>query len=251
MKNQFIEAIRNFEPQLGIWNSVVSPIVTEMIASAGFDWTVCDMEHAPNEIPIVVTQLMACAGEDIAALVRPPSFDAVVTKRLLDIGTQTLLFPMIDTPKEAREVVRATRYPPQGIRGVAGAVRASRYGRDKDYLREANDTTGVIVQIETELGLQNVEEIAATNGIDGIFFGPSDISASLGLLGQPTHPKVWEVIFDAVKKVKAAGKPSGTLVLSTDHASEVFRNGMSFVACMTDTMLINRGLDAILNEVKR
>src|SRR6185503_9387208 len=196
--NTFKKAIREARPQIGLWCSSCSNVSAEVIAGAGFDWILVDTEHAPNELPMVFSQLQALVAGSAAAVVRPAWNDTVLIKRLLDIGAQNLLVPYVQTPEEARAAVAATRYPPAGVRGVAVAPRANRYGRVKDYLEKADREICLLVQIETRLGLENIEAIAAVQGIDGLFIGPSDLSADLGHLGNPGHPAVREAIENAL-----------------------------------------------------
>src|SRR5687767_3917200 len=167
--NTFKQAIRDGRRQIGLWSSLCSNLVAEVIAGAGFDWILVDTEHAPNELPMVFSQLQALASGTAAPVVRPAWNDMVLMKRLLDIGVQNLLVPYVQTAEEARAAVAATRYPPQGVRGVAVNHRGNRFGRVKDYYKRAGDEVCVLVQIETRVALQNIEAIAAVEGIDGLF----------------------------------------------------------------------------------
>ena len=248
--NRFLSAIKNFEPQIGTWNAINFPMVAEVVASTGFDWAVIDMEHAPNEVERAMTQLQAFAAYDTAPVVRPPSTEPVVTKRLMDIGAPNLLFPMVNSGEEAAAAVASMRYPPRGIRGMAGFHRGARFGRISDYLDNVEDQTGVIVQVESKAAVENLEEIAKTDGVDGIFFGPADLATDMGFLGGATRPEVWQVIEECAAEVRSWGKPSGTLVGSPSHARELFSKGMSFVAVSTDMGVLARGLDAVLHETK-
>src|SRR5436190_10674888 len=210
--NPFKQALREGRTQIGLWSSLCSNIAAEVIAGSGFDWILIDTEHAPNEVPMVLSQLQAvAAGGTAAAVVRPAWNDLVLMKRLLDIGAQNLLVPYVQTAEESRAAVAATRYPPKGVRGVAVAPRANGYGRVKDYLEKADAEICLLVQIETRLGLDNIEAIAAVEGIDGLFIGPSDLSAGLGHLGNPGHPEVRSSIGVAFKRIKKAGKAPGIL----------------------------------------
>src|SRR5258708_970765 len=184
----FKQAIRAGRPQIGLWCSLCSNNAAEVIAGSGFDWILIDTEHAPNELPIVLSQLQALAGSSAAPVVRPAWNDMVLMKRLLDVGVQNFLIPYVQTAEEARAAVAATRYPPQGIRGVAVTHRANKYGRVKDYFHRANDEICLILQIETRLGLENLEAIAAIDGVDGLFIGPTHLPAALGPLGHSGHP---------------------------------------------------------------
>lgn len=232
--NRFKAALRAGQPQLGIWNTLCSNIVSDVLSTVGFDWAVIDMEHSPNGIDTVLTQLQGYAGSPTTTVVRPPWNDAVMTKRLLDMGAFSLLFPMVQNASEATEAVRSCRYPPHGIRGVSMAHRGNRYGAAGDYLERAADEICVLVQCETGAALDQVEEIAAVEGVDGVFFGPSDLAAALGCLGEPTSDAVVEAISQGGKKVLAAGKAPGILVQTPEAAKRWIDEGFTFVACGSD-----------------
>src|SRR5262245_21624590 len=209
--NTFKQAIRAGRPQIGLWASLCSNLAAEVIAGAGFDWVLLDTEHAPNELPIVFGQLQALVGSTAQPVVRPAWNDLVLIKRLLDIGAQNLLIPYVQNAAEAQAAVAATRYPPQGVRGVAVMFRGNHYGRIKDYHHRVQEQLCVIVQIETRTALENIEAIAAVEGVDGLFIGPSDLSAALGHLGDSGHPEVRGAIENAVTRIRKAGKPAGIL----------------------------------------
>ncbi len=181
-RNAFKHALAQGKLQIGLWSSLCSNIAAEIISDSGFDWILLDTEHSPNEIPDLLTQLQAVQRGTATPIIRPAWNDAVLAKRALDIGTQTLLFPYVQSVEEAKRAVASTRYPPQGIRGVSVAARASRYGRVPGYLTKANDEICVLVQVETRTALDQLEAIAKVEGIDGVFIGPSDLAASLGHL---------------------------------------------------------------------
>ncbi len=249
-ENAFKQAISKGNAQLGLWVSLCSNYATECVATAGYDWVLLDMEHSPSDMSTVLGQLQAMNGSPTVPMVRPYWNDSVLVKRLLDLGATTLLFPMVQNAEEARQAVAATRYPPEGIRGVALTHRGNSFGRQSDYLQRIHDEVCVIVQVETRAALAGVEEIAAVDGVDGVFFGPADISADFGKLGQTMDAEVWEVIREAASKVTALGKPTGTLVTDPDFASDLLNTGFSFVACGTDAGLLARGADQLLAKVK-
>ncbi|MGU9958348.1 MAG: HpcH/HpaI aldolase family protein [Arenicellales bacterium WSBS_2016_MAG_OTU3] len=248
--NTFKQAIQSAKPQVGLWVSLCSNFAADIVASAGYDWVLLDMEHAPNEVSVVMSQLQAFSASDTTPVVRPMWNDAVVVKRLLDIGSSGLLFPMVQSPEEAELAVRATRYPPNGVRGVSTLQRGNKFGRVTDYFERVEEETCVIVQVETRKALEQVAEIASVEGIDGVFFGPADIGADIGKLGQPGDPEIWELIAVAAAKVIAAGKPVGTLVADADKAGQLFQQGFTFVACGTDASLLARGADGLLADVR-
>lgn len=249
-QNLFNQAIASGKKQVGLWISLSSPFVAEVTAPAGFDWALIDMEHSPNEYFSVLGQLQAFAATNTTAIVRPEWNDPVIVKRLLDLGVQGLLFPMIQTVEEAERAVAATRYPPLGIRGVSGNTRANKFGRITDYVARVEDETTVILQLETEAAVGRAEEIALVDGVSGVFFGPADIAADMGLVGQPLHKDVWALIRGTAHKLIAKGIPVGTLVNDTTFAAELLNEGFTFVACATDSLLLARASDAALADVK-
>jgi len=248
--NPFARALKSRDKQIGLWISLASNIAAEVTAHAGFDWALIDMEHAPNDYRSVLGQLQVFAGSDTTALVRVEWNDIVAVKKLLDIGAQGLLFPMIQSVEEAERAVAATRYPPKGVRGVSGTTRATRYGRVKDYLARVEEETAILLQVETQAALDAAEDIAAVDGVDGIFFGPADIGADMGLLGNPMHPDIWARIRPVAKALMARGMPVGTLVTDPGFAAELMDEGFTFVACGLDTGLLARASDKLLADVK-
>lgn len=236
--------------QIGLWSNLCSPIVAEVISDSGFDWIVIDAEHSPNELPVILAQIQAMQGGAANPVIRPPWNDAVLIKRLLDIGVQTLLVPFVQTADEARRAVAATRYPPAGIRGITNSGRASRYGRVQGYLQRANEHICVLVQLETAEAVANLEHIAAIDGVDGIFIGPSDLAASLGHLGNPSHPDVQAVIESAAKRLTALGKPAGILTAAESDARRYIEWGFRFVAVGTDLNLLTKNADALARLFK-
>ena len=250
-RNHFKAALRAGRPQLGLWNSLCSNFSTEVIAGAGFDCIVLDMEHSPNEVFGVLSQLQAIAPyEGVSAIVRPPWNDPVIIKRVLDVGAQTLLIPYVQNVDEARRAVEATRYPPDGFRGVAVATRANKWGRVKDYFKRVNDELCVIVQLETSVALEHLEAIAALDGIDCIFIGPSDLSASLGHLGNAQAPEVRAAIDDAFARTKRSGKAAGILMTVEADAQRYLKEGVEFVAVGSDVGLLARGAEALAAKFK-
>lgn len=232
--NHFKRALREGKPQIGLWSHLCSPISTEILGQCGFDWMVLDMEHSPNELDTILAQLQALQKSPTMPVVRPPWNDMVTFKRLLDIGAQTLIVPYIQNADEARQAVAYTRYPPQGVRGYAGAPRASGYGRIKDYARRCSEEICLLLQIETLEGLTHIEAIAAVEGVDGIFIGPGDLSADMGHLGQPSHPEVVKVVEEAFRRIRACGKAPGILVGGEELTRHYLAQGGLFVAVGAD-----------------
>jgi 4-hydroxy-2-oxoheptanedioate aldolase len=248
-ENLFKRAIKAGHRQIGLWSSLASHVSVEILAGAGYDWLLLDMEHAPNELPMVHSQLQACAGTSTHPIVRPPWNDMVTIKRLLDSGAQTLLIPYVETEAEARDAVAFTRYPPAGVRGYASAARASGFGRIKNYPTLCADEICVLVQIESRLGLANLEKIAAVEGIDGVFIGPSDLSASLGHVGNPAHPEPQKAMQDAVTRLKKLGKPAGILTGNDEEIRRYISWGYTFVAVGSDIGLL-RTADTLAKKYK-
>src|SRR5229473_8087613 len=217
-QNPFKRALRAARAQIGLWSSLSSNYSVEVVAGAGFDWILLDTEHSPSELENLLTQLQAAAPYPTHAVVRVPWNDMVTIKRVLDIGAQSLLIPYVSTAEEAGAAVSYTRYPPKGVRGVAGTTRATRFGRVKDYAKRAHEEICVLVQVETQQGLDNIEAIAAVEGVDGVFIGPADLHASLGYMGEITNPKVLPVIDEAIKRIRKAGKAPGILTPGEEHA---------------------------------
>lgn len=249
--NHFRNALKAGRTQIGCWCSLANPIAVEIAAGAGFDWLLLDTEHAPNELPMVLNQLHACAESVVTPIVRPAWNDPVLIKRFLDIGVQTLLLPYIQNAAEAEKAVAATRYPPTGIRGVAGMARSSRYGRVRDYLKRAQEELCVLVQVENQQGLENVTAIAGTEGVDGVFIGPSDLAASLGHLGEPQHPTVQAAISDLIAHIRASGKAAGILATQENEAQRYLDLGCLFVAVTHDVPLLARTLESIVAQFKK
>ncbi len=249
--NTFLQAIKKREPQVGLWVSLCSNYAADIVSTAGYDWALLDMEHSPNEIGVVLSQMQAFQSGNTATIARPMWNDSVVVKRLMDIGSQSLLFPMVQSAEEAQAAVRATRYPPEGIRGVSGTQRGNHFGRVKDYFEQVHNETCVIVQIETMHALNQLEDIAGVDGVDGVFFGPADLAADMGKLGQITDAQLWEQIGNAAKAVEALGKPAGTLVMDASRAASLLNDSFTFVACGSDLGLLARGADKLIADVRR
>lgn len=244
--NTFKSQLKAGKQQIGLWMSLANAYTAEVCATAGFDWLLIDGEHAPNEVRTILEQLQALAAYPSHPVVRPVSGDVALIKRLLDIGAQTLLVPMVDTAQQARELVSAVRYPPQGIRGVGSAVaRISRWGLRTDYLDRANDEICLLVQAESRLSLENLDAICAVDGIDGVFIGPADLAASLGHRGNPAHPEVQAAIEDAMRRIIASGKAAGTLVADTTLARRYLDLGCTFVAVGLDVRILAAGTRAL------
>jgi 4-hydroxy-2-oxoheptanedioate aldolase len=243
--NSFKQALRLGQPQIGFWLGLASAYTAEICAGAGFDWLLVDCEHGPQSLPLVLAQLQAIeAAGGAHAVVRVPSDDPVALKQYLDLGARSVLVPMVETAAQAEAVVRACRYPPVGVRGVGGA-RANRWGRYPSYLHEAADQTCVLVQAESRYAMDNLAEISAVEGVDGVFVGPADLAASMGHLGNPGHPDVRAAVSEALRVILAAGKPPGVLTPVEPSAHEYLRDGAVFVAVGLDTHLLARQTEAL------
>jgi 4-hydroxy-2-oxoheptanedioate aldolase len=249
-RNPFKQALQQQRRQIGLWSSLCSNLVAEVIAHSGFDWIVLDTEHSPNELPDLVSQLQAMGLGTAAPVVRAAWNDTVLIKRILDVGAQSILLPHIQTAEEAQRAVAAVRYPPHGVRGVAGASRASRFGRVRDYLKLADQQICLIVQVETRKALDELEAIAAVEGVDGVFIGPSDLAASLGHLGEPQHPETQQALRQAGERLTRLGKAAGILATVEADARRYLEWGYSFVAVGMDTLLLARSADALAGAFK-
>jgi 4-hydroxy-2-oxoheptanedioate aldolase len=239
--NTFKAALRAARPQLGLWLGLADAYVSELIASTGFDWLAIDAEHAPNDPRSVLAQLQALAPYPVQAVVRTACGDATLLKQYLDIGAQTLLVPMVESAEQAARIVAATRYPPAGVRGVGSALaRASRWNQVDDYVHRCAEEICVLVQVESAAGLDNLPAIAATEGVDGVFFGPADLAASLGLLGKSADARVQDAITQGIKTVRATGKAAGVLSADPRIARKYLAAGALFVAVGIDTTLLVR-----------
>ena len=249
-KNKFKAAIRDGRRQLGIWSGLCSPMVAELLAQSSFDWVLFDAEHSPVEIAGLMPLLQAAGNGQASAIVRPPWNDAVLIKKVLDIGAQTILLPFVQNREEAEAAVASVRYPPNGRRGVAGTTRSSGYGRISGYHAGAADEICTLVQVETAEALGNLEAIASVDGIDGVFVGPADLSASLGHLGQPKHPDVQAEIRRAAEVIRAAGKAPGILATSVEDSKRYLDWGYVFVGCGVDVGLLVKAVDTLASEMR-
>ncbi|MEK0417460.1 MAG: hypothetical protein RI949_1466 [Pseudomonadota bacterium] len=241
--NPFKAALTLGPAQIGLWLSLASPYSTEICATAGFDWLLIDGEHSPNDVRSTLQALQAAAGYRSHPVVRVVQGETALIKQMLDIGAQTLLVPMVDTPEQARALVAATRYPPEGIRGVgAAAARASRWGARTDYVNEANQEVCLLVQVESTTGMDNLDAICAVEGVDGVFIGPSDLAASMGFRGQLTHPKVQATVDEAIRRIAASGKAAGTLTADNALAQHYLDLGAKFVAVGIEANVLAQGV---------
>ncbi|WP_104910579.1 4-hydroxy-2-oxoheptanedioate aldolase [Pseudomonas sp. LG1D9] len=249
--NRFKQRLNCGEAQIGLWLGLADAYCAELAANAGFDWLLIDGEHAPNDLRGMLGQLQAVAPYASEAVIRPVIGDTALIKQVLDIGAQTLLVPMVESAAQARELVRAMRYPPQGIRGVGSALaRASRWNSIDGYLDQADAQMCLLVQIESLQGLANLDAIAAVEGVDGVFIGPADLSASMGHRGNPGHPDVQAAIEDAIARIRQAGKAAGILSADEKLARRYIELGAGFVAVGVDTTVLMRGLQGLVEKFK-
>ncbi len=237
------------QPPIGTWVMSASAIIAEAMGHAGFDWGVVDMEHTPLDMMEVVHMLQAVASTRMVPVVRVPWNDTTTIKRVLDAGAQTLLIPFVQNAEEARRAVAATRYPPQGVRGMAGMSRASRFGTVPDYFKAANTMVSVILQLETPQAVEHLEAIAAVEGVDALFLGPADLSGAMGHVGQLTHPAVMEVMASSARRCKAVGKPVGTVGGTADVVTQYRAMGYDFVAIASDLGLLMRAAQAAVKAL--
>lgn len=242
MHNSFKQALGKNEPIIGLWLGLANAYTAELLAGSGYDWLAIDNEHAPNTVLSTLAQLQALAGTPTHAVVRAASDDTVEIKRLLDVGAQTLLIPMVESAGQATRIVAATRYPPVGVRGVGAALaRASRWQQVPDYLAQADAQICTLVQVESMAGLAALPEIARVSGVDGVFIGPADLAASMGHLGNPGHPEVQQAIATAIGEIRRAGKAAGILSGDAAMARTYLQLGAVFIAVGSDVGLLTNG----------
>ncbi|MBU6195902.1 MAG: 2-dehydro-3-deoxyglucarate aldolase [Burkholderiales bacterium] len=248
--NSFRRALREGRTLIGSWLSLGSPITAEVMGVAGFDWLLIDLEHAPNDVLSLIPQLMALKDSPSAPIVRPSWNDTVEIKRLLDAGAANLLIPFVENAEQARAAVAATRYPPQGVRGVSVSHRGNRYGAVAGYHAQANEEVAVLVQIENRSGVQAAGAIAAVEGVDALFIGPSDLAASYGHLGNPNHPEVQEAIAQVLTAAQAAGKPTGILAPAEADARRYLAQGMRFIGVGSDLGVLRMASQALADKYR-
>ena len=248
--NRFRQDLVAGKRLIGCWCSLGSPITTEVLGVAGFDWILLDAEHAPNDVLSLIPQLMALKDSASAPVVRPSSNGVVEIKRLLDAGFHNFLVPYIESADEARRAVAATRYPPAGVRGVSVSQRSNRYGSVADYFKVVNHNIAVMLQIESRAGVAAATEIAAVDGVDGLFIGPSDLAAGYGHLGNPTHPEVQAAMVAVFAAAKATGKPVGILSPVEADARRYLEMGASYVAVGSDLGVLRMGTQALADKYR-
>ncbi len=244
-KNAFKQALAEGRQQIGLWNTVPGPVVAELLAGAGFDWVVIDTEHSVTDLPDTIGMMQAMVGYPVSPVVRLADNDTVLIKRVLDLGAQTLLIPYVQTADEAKRAVDAMRYPPRGVRGMGGMTRATRYGTVQDYVAQAEQELCLLVQVETAATLRQIEAIAAVDGVDGLFIGPSDLSATMGYPGQMDHPVVVAAIEDALRRIAATGKAAGILALDPDFARSCMGWGSRVTGVGVDLVTLARAVRAL------
>lgn len=244
-KNPFKAALAAGERQIGLWMGFADPYAAEVVARAGFDWLLIDGEHAPNDLAAIARQMQVISPHS-HPIVRLPMGEPWLIKQVLDTGVQTLLIPMVNSAEEARALVRAMRYPPEGIRGMGGALgRATNFGRDKDYVASANDEMCLIVQVETGTALEALDEILAVEGVDGVFVGPADLSADLGYPGRADAPEMRQLVAETLARIAASEKAGGIIDFSEEAIAAHFEAGAQFVAVGADVTFLAQGLSAL------
>jgi 4-hydroxy-2-oxoheptanedioate aldolase len=239
------------QQQIGLWVGLADAYGTEIAANAGYDWLLIDGEHAPSDLRTTLAQLQSIAAYPSQAVVRPPIGSVQLIKQLLDIGAQTLLIPMVETVEQAQMMVKAVHYPPMGVRGVGAALaRATRWNSIPDYYATAHENICLLIQIESVTGLENLDDILKIDGIDGVFIGAVDLSATMGYEGNPNHPEVQKAVIDAIQRIRAAGKAAG--ILSTQHEAtqQYMALGTEFVAVGVDTSVLMNSLRELLQKYK-
>lgn len=248
--NAFKTLLESRVPAFGVWASFPSAATVEALAHSPYDWMLIDTEHAPVDLGTLHAQLQAAGNGPCLAVVRPAWSDRVLIKRLLDIGVQNFMLPMIDSAEQARDAVRFVRYPPRGVRGIAGATRASRYGRIERYLQQADAQIALLAQIESPQAVSQAAEIAGVEGIDGLFIGPNDLAANLGYPGEIRHPAVSQAIQQVIDSVGPSGKTIGILAANLEDAAKYLAAGVTLIACGSDVRLLTRGADDMARRLQ-
>ncbi|MCA9838764.1 MAG: HpcH/HpaI aldolase/citrate lyase family protein [Trueperaceae bacterium] len=246
--NQFKKRLAEFKLQRGVWCTIPDVTVVEILASSGFDWMLIDTEHSPSSDFSTYHLLQVAAAFPISTLVRVSSLNPVEIKKLLDFGAQSIMIPNVQTVEEAKLAAASVTYPPAGIRGVAGITRATAYGEVSDYAQKARDEICLIVQIETVKAVENIEAIAQVEGIDAMFVGPADLAASMGYVGQVSHPEVQKLATSAIERIRKQGKAPGFLALDKAFVQKTIDAGASFVATDIDMAALKRGIEVYKSE---
>ncbi len=250
--NRFKQALTASPAQIGLWLGLADPYVAELCATAEFDWLLIDGEHGPNDLRSTLAILQAIAPYKAHPVVRISHGSTALIKQVLEVGAKTLLVPMVETAEQARDLVRAMRYPPAGVRGVgSGLARSSRWSSYPNYLKEADQEMCLLVQVETSAALRQIDAIAAVDGVDGVFIGPADLSASMGFIGQPAHPEVRAAIEEALPRILAAGKAPGILAVDETLARHYIELGARFVAVGVDATILAHATRALRARFKR
>lgn len=250
--NPFKAALKRGELQIGCWLGLADRYIAEISAGAGFDWLLLDGEHAPNDLRSITAQLQVIEGRNAHAVVRPPIGKTWIIKQLLDAGAQSLLIPMVDSGAQARALVEAITYPPHGVRGVGSALaRASDFSAISDYLTTARSEICLLVQVESQKGMAALDDILGVDGLDGVFIGPSDLAADMGLIGQAGHPEVKQAVLGAMEKIVASGKAAGILTLDQDLQRRCRQIGASFIATEIDVTLFARNMRTAADRAKQ
>ncbi len=250
-KNSFKERLKNGESLVGIFASLGSEIAAEVLGSSNIDYTLIDMEHAPNDLRNVVNQMQAIKATGGECLVRIPVLDHIYAKRLLDAGATTIMFPQINNINDAKNAVKSVKYPPIGIRGIAGATRANNFGREVNYVEIADEKICVICQIESLEACKNVKDIAATDGVDLLFVGPGDLSADMGFIKDRNAKEVKEMALKVLKDANECNKPCGIMVSNITEAKEMLQLGFEVIAVTTDLVLLRNAIDEIAQLSKK
>ena len=251
MENRFKAALAGDRVQIGCWVSMGEAVAAEIAGTAGFDWLLIDGEHAPNDVRSIRDQLLAAARFDAHPIVRVPVGEPWIIKMVMDAGAQSVMVPMVESAEQARAMVRAMRYPPDGVRGVgATGARVSGFGSIKGYTEAANAQACLIVQVESRAGLAALDEILAVEGVDAVFIGPADLSADMGFLGRAEAPEVLAAIRDAFARIRAAGKGAGIISLDPARARTWIAEGSNFIAVAIDTVVLAQGLRGLASAFK-
>lgn len=236
--NTFKQSLKNQETSFGCWVGMADAYAAEVVATAGFDWLLVDGEHAPNDLRSIMQQVQVISTSASHPIVRIPVGETYMIKQVLDAGAQSLLIPMVESAEQARELVKATRYPPEGIRGVGAALtRSSQFNAISDYLTTANDQICLIVQIESQAGIDALDDILEVDGVDGVFIGPSDLAADMGMLGNTKSEELQAVINQSIQRIRHSGKAAGVLAMTNETVDHALKSGACFLGVGIDVLL--------------
>jgi 4-hydroxy-2-oxoheptanedioate aldolase len=251
MKKNIKERLKDNEAVHGCWINMGSPIASEIVGSAGFDWVLIDLEHGSGSESNLIYQLQALESTEAVPVIRVESTEIARVKRVLDMGASGIMFPQIQDAREAALAISNMYYPPKGRRGLAKMIRATKYGADfENYYDNAKINLLGVIQIETLESLKHLDEIAAIDGVDILFLGPTDLSLALGILGQWDHPDFIQAVEAIGRAARNAGKAAGVLFFDMTQYEFYYQQGFRFLASGSDMVFVNNGAKKRAKELE-